>query len=305
MSEQPMTLVIMAAGMGSRFGGMKQTAGVGPHGEVLLEYAVYDARLAGFEKVIFIIKEEMEQLFRQTAGARVGALLPAEYVFQRNDDLPAGFAVPQGRVKPWGTAHAVYACRGRIPGPFAVINADDFYGRDSFRQLAAFLRQPAQEGPRRFAMVGYRLQNTLTENGSVSRGVCRTGRDGRLLSLTERTCIVKRADGPAYTEDGGATYTPLPEDTLVSMNCWGFPAGTAEAFAPYFETFLRQMQDPLKSEWYLPAVVSALVEDGRAQVQVLPTSARWYGMTYAADRQTVEQALAAMTAAGVYPAPLL
>ena len=302
---QPMTLVVMAAGMGSRFGGMKQTTGVGPQGEVLLEYAVYDAKLAGFDRVMFIIKEEMEQMFRETVGARVSRILPVEYAFQKLDDVPQGFTVPEGRVKPWGTAHAVYACRGRLPGPFAVINADDFYGRDSFRQLADFLRAPQPQQAMRFAMVGYRLVNTLTENGSVSRGVCDIDRDGTLRGLTERTRIECRPDGPAYTEDGGVQYVPLAEDTVVSMNCWGFPAGTVERFAPYFEKFLRSLTDPCKNEWYLPAVVSALVADGQATVQVLPTEAKWYGMTYAADRALVENALADLTQAGVYPSPLV
>lgn len=300
-----MTLVVMAAGMGSRFGGSKQTAGVGPNGETLLEYAVYDARLAGFDRVVFIIKEEMEQTFRETVGARVSRILPVEYAFQKLEDMPEGFALPPERVKPWGTAHAVRACRHIVDEPFAVINADDFYGRDSFVQLAAFLRQPQTGSVHRIAMAGYLLCNTMTENGSVSRGVCETDADGKLISLTERTCIERMPDGtPAYTEDDGNSYVQLNPLALVSMNCWAFPSGVLPLFERYFADFLRTLSNPLKGEWYLPFLVNALVEDGLATVQVLPTAARWYGMTYAADRQAVSDALAQMVQSGEYPLSL-
>ena len=298
------TLIIMAAGMGSRFGGLKQITPVGPAGEKIIDYSVYDAIRAGFGKVVFVIKHAIEQEFQETIGKALEARIPVEYVYQELDALPAGYTVPAGRVKPWGTGHAVLCCREAVKEPFAVINADDYYGRECFRLLAEFLRQP-QEGPvRHCAMAGYRLKNTLTENGYVSRGICRVAEDGTLTGLTERTHIELRDGQPMYTEDDGVTWTALSPEDVVSMNCWGFPAGTLDAFESRFRAFLDEQGQELKSEFYLPFAVNSMLEKGEADVTVRLTPDKWYGMTYAADHDMVRAALAKLTAEGVYPARL-
>lgn len=298
--EKP-TLVVMAAGMGSRFGGLKQASPVGPCGEWLMDYSVYDAICAGFGRVVFIIKHAIADTFRENIGRRLEAVLPVDYVYQELDALPEGFTVPEGRIKPWGTGHAVLCCRGVVDGAFAAVNADDYYGREAFEKLAAFLAEPQSDGLLHIAMAGYRLDNTLSESGHVSRGVCAVDGDGRLTGITERTRI-ERVDGtPAYTEDDGQTWTALSPDTVVSMNCWGFPAGALDAFDGYFRAFLAQHGGEQKSEFYLPFVVDSLMKEGKACVQVLHTGDKWYGMTYAEDREAVRQALADMTADGQYP----
>ena len=295
-------LIIMAAGMGSRFGGLKQITPVGDRGEIIMDFSLYDARKAGFEKVIFVIKRENEKDFREVAGSHAEKQMDVEYVFQELTDIPEGFSVPEGRVKPWGTGHAVRACRRAADGPFAVINADDFYGPGAFGALYDFL---AFDGPdNEHAMVGYRLRNTVTEHGYVSRGVCSSA-DGWLTSITERTHVEKRGDHAAYTEDG-EHYIDLPGDTLVSMNFWGFRQGMMEAFDRRFEDFLRNdvPANPLKAEYYLPSVANAEMTERGARVRLLPCEETWYGVTYREDLPTVEAAVARMKKEKIYPASL-
>ncbi len=298
------TLVIMAAGMGSRFGGLKQIAPVGPANEKIIDYSIYDAIRAGFGKVVFVIKHAIEEEFKKEIGNTVAAHVPVEYVYQELDALPEGYAVPEGREKPWGTGHAVLCCRDVVKEPFAVINADDYYGRECFHLLADFLQKPQDGETLHMAMAGYLLRNTLTENGYVSRGICEVGEDGRLTGLTERTHIEIRDGKPQFTEDDGATWTLLPEECYVSMNCWAFPAGTLDHFEQRFCAFLDARGTEMKSEFYLPFAVDSMMDAGEADVKVLPTGDKWYGMTYAADHQMVRDALAGLTDAGVYPTGL-
>lgn len=298
------TLIIMAAGMGSRFGGLKQISPVGPAGEKIIDYSVYDAIRAGFGKVVFVIKHSIEQEFKETVGKTMESHIPVEYVYQELDALPEGYTVPEGRVKPWGTGHAVLCCRDVVREPFAVINADDYYGQECFRLLAEFLQTPQNDPIRHCAMAGYLLKNTLTENGYVSRGICTVDAAGTLTGLTERTHIELRNGQPMYTEDDGASWTALSPEDVVSMNCWAFPAGTLEAFESRFRAFLDEKGREMKSEFYLPFAVNSMLEDGEADVQVRLTHDKWYGMTYAADHEMVRAALAQMTADGIYPAHL-
>ncbi len=302
MNKKP-ALLIMAAGMGSRFGGLKQITPVGPHGEMIIDYSIYDAIRAGFGKVVFVIKKEIEDAFKDNIGNRMAQHIPVEYVYQELDKLPEGYTLPEGRVKPWGTGHAVLCSLPALDEPFMVINADDFYGQDSYAQMAAFLNAPAAEdGKQHLAMAGYVLDNTLTDNGYVSRGVCSVDDKGYLTGLVERTHIERRGGGAAYTEDDGATWQELPVDCPVSMNCWGFPAGGADSFADSFKAFLENPdKDPMKAEFYLPAAVDSMVESGAADVRVLRTTAKWYGMTYLADREEVTAAIRALVDAGEYP----
>lgn len=298
------TLIIMAAGMGSRFGGLKQVTPVGPSDEKLMDYSIFDALRAGFGKVVFVIKHAIEQEFKEKIGNAVAAHVPVEYVYQELDALPNGYSVPEGREKPWGTGHAVLCCRDVVKEPFVVINADDYYGCDCFALLAEFLKNNPSDGKMHFAMAGYRLCNTLTENGYVSRGICEVAADNRLLSLTERTHIELRDGEPQFTEDDGASWTKLDAGCYVSMNCWSFPAGTLDEFEDLFCAFLDKRGGELKSEFYLPAAVDALVEAGKADVQVIPTEDKWYGMTYAADHEMVRGAIASLTNDGIYPTPI-
>lgn len=302
---QKTILVVMAAGMGSRYGGLKQIDPVGKNGEIIMDFSVYDALQAGFSKVVFIIKEELFADFKAVVGDRVARYIPVEYAFQRLDDLPDGFSVPAGRVKPWGTGHAVLAARDLIDAPFAVINADDFYGGEAFGKMASFLRAASDSAPAHWAMVGYRVDNTLTENGYVARGVC-VERDGLLDAVVERTHIERRADGPAFTEDGGETWTALPPDTTVSMNLWGFTPGFIEDLKRDFYAFLENdvPKNPLKAEYFLPFVVNDRIRAGAADVRVLKSGDKWYGVTYQADKPVVMEALAAKMADGTYPDPL-
>ena len=295
-------LVIMAAGMGSRYGGLKQLDPVGGHGQVILDYSIYDARRAGFETVVFVIKKENEADFRARVGRRLEGHMDVKYAFQSMDDLPGGYAVPQGRVKPWGTAHAALAARHAVEGPFAVVNADDYYGPSAFRSIYSHLEN--ESGRRgRYAMVGYRLRNTVTEHGSVARGVCGVDRDGTLIDIRERTAIEKDGDDARYTEDGGRTWSPLSGDTLVSMNLWGFDRGFLEEAEARFPAFLDRAlaENPLKGEYFLPGVVEQLIVEGKARVRVLPSEDKWYGVTYREDKPAVAAAMAAMTGAGLYP----
>ena len=298
-------LVVMAAGMGSRYGGLKQIDPVGKNGEIIMDFSIFDALQAGFSKVIFIIKEELLQDFKDVVGDRVSKYIPVEYVYQKLEDLPEGFTVPEGRVKPWGTGHAVLSARDRIDAPFAVINADDFYGGEAFKKIGAFLETAQDDEKAHWAMVGYHLKNTLTENGHVARGVC-VEKNGVLDTVVERTHIEKRECGPAYTEDDGATWHTLDEDATVSMNLWGFTPGFMEDLKRGFAAFLENEvpKNPLKAEYFLPFEVNDQIRAGKADVQVLKSADKWYGVTYKKDKPVVMQALADMMANGTYPDPL-
>ena len=302
MAEKP-TLIIMAAGMGSRFGGNKQIAPVDDAGHIIIDYSIYDAVRAGFGRVICVIKPEMEADFHRAIGERVSRRVELRYAYQRLDALPEGFSVPEGRQKPWGTGHAVLCALDQADGPFAVINADDFYGRGAFEAAGRFLSQPGD--PDEHAMVAYGIENTLTENGSVSRGVC-AGKDGYLADITERTTIEARPGGAAYTEDGGASWTFIPAGTPVSMNLWAFRDGVKRAFPRMFKDFLENdvPANPMKAEFYLPNVPKALIAAGNAQVRLLNTDERWYGMTYREDAEKVRAAIAGMKDRGIYPQKL-
>lgn len=303
-SQQKPVLIIMAAGMGSRFGGLKQLTPVGPGGEMIIDYSIYDAKRAGFGRVVFVIKREMEQLFKEKIGNRVAQYLPVSYVYQELTNLPCETVVPEGRVKPWGTGHAVLCCADVVNEPFMVINADDFYGKECFAKLYAFLMQSHTDTVKHMAMAGYLLKNTVSENGYVSRGIATVNAEGYLTDLVERTHIELREGKPQFTEDDGQTWEVLSGDTLVSMNCWALPAGTLNSFGTLFADFLQHMKNSVKDEFYLPFAISSMVESGEADVQVLATTDKWYGMTYADDKQMVMDAIAEMVEQGIYPARL-
>lgn len=297
-------LVVMAAGMGSRYGGLKQIDPVGNHGQLIIDYSIYDAHRAGFETVIFVIKRQIEDSFKAAIGNRLSKVLDVRYAYQELDDLPAGYRVPEDRVKPWGTAHAILAARDLIRGPFAVINADDCYGPEGFRAIYHYLENhPDRPGCYEYAMVGYLLGNTVTEHGHVARGVCREDRDGYLLQVTERTHIEPDGKDARYTEDEGKTWHPLPGDTVVSMNLWGFTRSFVDEAWGRFPAFLdRTLQtNPLKGEYFLPGVVTQLLEEEKARVKVLRSHDKWYGVTYQEDKPAVMAALADKTAQGLYP----
>ena len=298
------TLVVMAAGMGSRFGGLKQMTPIDPQGNSIIQYSLYDARLAGFDKVVFIIKHEIEHDFREKVGRGVEPYFDVSYVFQElTSCLPQGFTVPEGRTKPWGTGHAVLCARGVIDGPFAVINSDDFYGRGAFTAIGGFLT--GQHADNAYAMVGYRLHNAMTEHGSVARGVCEL-RDGYLTGITERTHIEKRGDDAAFTEDG-EHFTPLSGDTTVSMNFWGFTPRILDELAAEFPRFLQESVsvNPLKAEFYLPTVANNQLAANRATVRVLHTDESWHGVTYREDLASVQESVAAMHAARLRFRPIM
>lgn len=295
-------LVIMAAGMGSRFGGLKQIEPVDQQGHSIMDFSLFDAHRAGFRDIVFVIKPEMDELFREKIGTRMEKYFHVDYVYQTTDKLPAGYSVPEGRVKPWGTGHAVLCCREVVHGPFAVINADDFYGPTAFSAIFDFLQ--SNTDPSRYAMVGYRVGNTVTEHGSVSRGVCRV-ENGMLADITERAKIYKRGSGAAYTEDG-ETFVDLPGDTLVSMNMWGFTHEMMEQLHNRFPVFLNEKLpvDPLKCEYFLPFVVDEQIKQGQAGVQVLPCEEVWYGVTYREDLEGVRTAIEDMKKQGIYTTQL-
>jgi len=299
----PPTLLVLAAGMGSRYGGLKQLDPVGPSGETVLDYGVYDAARASFERVVFIIRRDFEAQFREQVGAKYAGHLAVDYAYQSLDALPSGYRTPKGREKPWGTGHAVWCAREQLDGPFAVINADDFYGADSFVQLAQFLKNqpPENTSSARAAMIGFQLKNTLSENGAVSRGICRVdAATGQLQSIEEHTGILA-------TEVGSTPNARYSGDETTSMNCWGFGA-PASAFLDGLDTELRHFLDAqgreLKSEFYLPAAVSTLISRSEATVQLLPTTSQWFGVTYREDRAQVVARLAALVSAGEYPKKL-
>ena len=304
MREKPI-LVIMAAGMGSRYGGLKQIDPVGPSGEAIIDYSLYDARRAGFETVVFIIKHEIEEPFKAAVGARaVKAGFEVRYAYQQLDCLPEGFAVPEGRVKPWGTAHAILTAEQAIgKAPFAVINADDYYGPQGFKLVYDYLSSHADGDRYAWSMVGFLLGNTVSANGSVSRGVCVTDEHSNLVSVTERTCIEPYDGGIHYTEDGGETWNDLPSDTVVSMNLWGFTPGyVAEAKAGFVDFLQKNLPvNPLKCEYYLPSVVTAALQRGDADVHVLTSPDKWHGITYREDKPELVDALRRMSDEGLYP----
>lgn len=292
------TLVIMAAGMGSRFGGLKQITPIDPDGNSIIHYSVYDALRAGFGKIVFVIKHAIEEDFRQIMRP-VERHAEVAYVFQELDRLPEGFSVPEGRVKPWGTGHALLCARDEIAGDFAVINSDDFYGRGAYAVLADFFRAPHADNA--YAMVGYRLRNAMTANGTMARGVCEA-ENGMLKGVTERTCLEKRGDDAAYTLDG-ENWIDLSGDTPVSMNFWGFTPRFLDELARRFPLFLRENLpvNPQKCEYFLPSVANAQIHEGLGTVRLLHTDESWYGVTYRADLADVQNAVAAMHEKGLYP----
>lgn len=298
-------LVIMAAGMGSRYGGLKQIDPIDGEGHIIMDFSIYDAVQAGFEEVIFIIKKENEKDFKERIGDRIAKQVKVTYVYQELK-LPEGYKVPEGRVKPFGTGHAILSCVGALDAPFLVINADDYYGRHAFKVMYEYLSSHEDDEKYRYAMVGYILENTLTENGHVARGVCRKDEEGHLVDITERTRIQRVNGHAAYSEDDGATWNKLPEGATVSMNMWGFQASMLKELAARFPAFLNENleKNPLKCEFFLPAVVSELLEEGKAVVDVLMSTDRWYGVTYHEDKQVVMDAVAAMKKQGLYPEKL-
>ncbi len=299
-----LALVVMAAGIGSRYGGLKQITPVGPGGEIIIDYSVYDALQIGFDHVIFIIRKEMEDQFRDKVGLKVESAVSVDYVFQSPDQLPPGFTLPEGRIKNWGTAQAVLICRDVIGSPFVVINADDFYGRAAFKTMAGYLRSLAPGPVPEYAMLGYKLANTLSDHGHVTRGVCSLGEDGYLLDICERFQVRKIEDDIRYTEDG-ETWNFLPSDAPTSMNFWGF---TPELFADLdrlFPDFLTKHAPTLdRSEFLIPDAVGELVREGKARVRVLETDEKWFGVTYPEDLSPVKDAVAELVRQGVYPADL-
>ena len=295
-------LVIMAAGMGSRYGGLKQIDTVDAQGHIIIDYSIFDAIKAGFKDVTFIIKKEIEKDFREVMDAHLeGKYINVKYVYQELDKLPEGYEVPEGRRKPWGTAHAILCCLGTVDAPFAVINADDYYGANAFTKVYNFLKNTNDDGKYHFAMVGYRIKNTVTEQGTVSRGICRADENGMLTEIVERTKI-GTADGKIYyTEDG--IDTELDPEALVSMNLWGFTPAYIQECAKRFPEFLDKSLpvNPEKCEFFLPTVVAELIAEGKADVKVLDNSDKWYGVTYKEDKVAVAKAFEELKAAGVYP----
>ena len=302
MKKEPI-LVIMAAGMGSRFGGLKQIEPVSDKGEIILDFSLYDAVMAGFKKAIFVIKRENEDDFRELIDNGAGKYIDVEYAFQELTDLPQGYQVPEGRVKPWGTAHAVLAARHLADGPIAVINADDYYGPGAFQSIYSFLEN-AEDGEKyQYCMVGYQIENTLTENGFVSRGVCKTSAEGMLTEITERTKIQWENEKIVYTDDDGESKTELPRGTTVSMNFWGFTPSMMMEMEAGFPAALDKIlaENPMKGEYFLPSVADRLIREGKAEVKVLKSQDRWYGVTYKEDKESVVSALQSMKDKGEYP----
>lgn len=295
-------LVVLAAGMGSRYGGLKQMDSVGGHGQSIIDYSIYDARRAGFETVVLVIKREIEEDFKALIGSRIARGMDVQYVLQEMDDLPEGYTLPPQRKKPWGTTHAVLAARHVIDGPFAVINSDDYYGPEGFKQIYNDLTAHSGETGA-YSMIGYQLGHTVTDNGSVSRGVCQVGENGYVQRIVEHTRIEKTSSGGRSTLDGGATWIELPGDTQVSMNFWGFQKDFMEKAMAQFPTFLDKTlkEDPEKGEYLLPMTINQLLYEKRVSVRVLPCEDQWYGVTYREDKPSVVRALAEKTAAGLYP----
>ena len=300
---QEPTLVILAAGMGSRFGGLKQITAVDDHGHAIIDFSLYDAYRAGFRKVVFIIKHEIEEDFKNRVGRRMEKYFDVKYVYQQLDVLPAGYAVPEGRVKPWGTGHAVMCCAGVVDGPFAVINADDFYGPSAYTTLFDYLKEDRADNEH--AMVAYELRKTVTENGSVARGICSV-ENGYLTDVVERTHIEKRGDNAAFTEDG-VNFVPVSGSVPVSMNFWGFGKSMLRELQGRFPAWLDENlpATPLKCEYFLPSVANAIIKENRGSVRILNCHETWHGITYKEDMDSVVNYLAELRRQGIYPEALL
>lgn len=317
MTDKP-TLVIMAAGMGSRYGGLKQVEKMTDTGEIILDFSLYDAMMAGFDRAVFVIREEHRDIFRELVDERAGRFMTVEYAYQDREDLPDAIkeniekevpGILRDREKPWGTAHAIYACRDLIDGPFAVINADDYYGPGGFVSIYEYLTGEGASGNddvMKICMAGYVLKNTITENGHVARGVCQMDDKGYLTRIDERTKIMERPEGIAFSEDDGKTWTGLPDDSLVSMNFWGLPKEMIKALSDGIEAFFRDdfPKNPMKCEYLLPIVIDGLIKAGKATVKVLPCNEKWCGVTYKEDKEDVQQSLQAKKDAGLYPEKL-
>ena len=299
-------LVIMAAGMGSRYGGLKQIDPIDEQGHIIMDFSIFDAKRAGFEKVVFIIKKENEADFKEAIGNRMAEQMEVAYAFQDLHNLPEGYSLPEGRVKPWGTAHAVLSAIDDVDGPFAVINADDYYGKEAFQIIYDYLSTHEDDDKYRYTMVGYQLKNTVTDNGHVARGICDVDENGELIQVIERTKIEKRDGGIAFTEDDGATWTPVDPDKLVSMNMWGFTNSFLHEIKAGFPAFLEEglVKNPMKCEYFLPSVVTRLLEEEKATVKVLASVDKWYGVTYKEDKPVVVAAIKALKDSGVYPEKL-
>lgn len=305
MKKKPV-LVIMAAGMGSRYGGLKQIDPIDKDGHIIIDFSIYDAIRAGFEKIVFIIKKANEKDFKEVIGKRMGKHVQVEYVFQELENLPEGYSVPEGRVKPFGTGHAILSCKDVIDGPFAVINADDYYGPSAYKMIYDYLDSHSDDDKYRYTMVGYVLENTLTDNGHVARGVCETDENHYLTGITERTHIEKKEDGAYYTEDDGNTWQQLPEGSTVSMNLWGFSESILKELDARFPKFLDENleKNPLKCEYFLPTVVNELLDENKATVEVLKSLDKWYGVTYKEDKEYVMNAIQKLKESGLYPEKL-
>jgi len=299
--SQPIALVFMAAGMGSRFGGLKQLAEVGPHGEALIDYGLYDAVRAGFERIVFVIRRDFEQAFRERVGRRAEAVADVRYAYQELDDLPEGFAIPDGREKPWGTGHAIRSCREVIDGPFAVVNADDFYGRSAYQTVADYLKGLGAGDHGKHALAAYVLANTLSPHGSVTRGICTADTDGLLTGIDETSDIQRGADGVITGTSSSGASVRLADDSLASMNFWALAPDFLAELDRLFIDFLQQLSRPQKQEFYLPMAVDSLLSEGTASARVLPVSERWLGVTYREDLPEVQRAIAELIAAGSYP----
>lgn len=297
------TLFVLAAGMGSRYGGLKQLDGLGPNGETIMDYSIFDAIRGGFGKIVFVIRKDFEKDFREKILSKYENHIPMELVFQSVDKLPAGFTCPEGRVKPWGTNHAVLMGKEVINEPFAVINADDFYGRDSFAVLGRWLSELPEGAKNRYCMVGFRVGNTLSESGTVARGICSTNDEGCLTTVVERTEIM-RVDGKVCYKDEQGAWVAVDDNTPVSMNMWGFTPDYFKYSEDYFIDFLKNNLDNLKAEYFIPLMVNKLINEGTATVKVLDTTSKWFGVTYAADRQGVVDKIQSLVDAGEYPSKL-
>lgn len=299
------TLVIMAAGMGSRYGSLKQIDPIGKDGSLIIDYSIYDAKRAGFNKLIFIIKKQDEEAFKNAIGSRIEEKIDTEYVYQDINNIPDGYTVPEGRVKPWGTAHAIYSCIGHINEPFVVINSDDYYGPEAFKVASEWIdKTDFSQYPLNFSMVGFRLKNTLTENGHVSRGVCKADENNKLTEINERTKIIRRGDKVQY-EDFDEPVE-LDENSVVSMNMWCFAPQMLENLKTRFAEFFKTVKDnPMKAEFYLPFAVSDMLKDNECIVEVLKTTDKWYGVTYKEDRQNVVDAIQQKKDDGLYPQNML